>query len=313
MHVRHPATVLAIAVAVLAMVFGIGSSPAGAQSGVLADWRMDEAAGATRLIDSSGNGFHGAIGGAVQIGQRDGSSTYHRWPYISSNAPPVPARLHVMNQAALNPGTGDYAVEIRFRGTVNDGNITQKGQSGNSGGMWKIELHSGYPTCLFRGSSGNGGIRVSTKVTDGKWHVLRCERRATQVVMVLDGVIVGRKQGATGNISNSSNLVIGGKQACDSVTVECDYYRGDLDYVRIDRSTGTSATTAPPTTAVPTTVLPTTAPPTTAAPTTVPPTTAAPSTTTTTVRPTPTTIAPTTTVVGPTPTTVAPTPTTVVK
>lgn len=307
MHVRHPATVLAIAVTVIALAFGIGASPAGAQSGVLADWRMDEGSGATTLLDSSGNGFHGIMGGAVQIGQKDGSSTFHRWPYISSKAPPVPARLHVMNQAGLNPGTGDYAVEIRFRGTVNDGNITQKGQSGNSGGMWKIELHSGYPTCLFRGSAGNGGIRVSTKVTDGKWHVLRCERRATQVVMVLDGVVVGRKQGATGNISNNANLVIGGKQVCDSVTVECDYYRGDLDYVRIDRSGVVATTTTAPTTTTPP---PTT---TTAPPTTTAPTTTAPPTTTTTIRPTTTTVAPTTSTVAPTTTTVAPTTTTVVK
>jgi hypothetical protein len=307
MHARHRVTASAIAVAVVLSTFGVASSSAGAQSGVLADWRMDESAGATTLIDSSGNGFHGVMGSAVEIGRKDGSSTFHRWPYISSRALPVPARLHVMNQAALNPGTGDYAVEIRFRGTVNDGNITQKGQSGNSGGMWKIELHSGYPTCLFRGSSGNGGIRVSTKVTDGKWHVLRCERRATQVVMVLDGVIVGRKQGATGNISNNANVVIGGKQTCDSVTIECDYYRGDLDYVRIDRSTGVSTTT----TAAPTTAAPTTAPPTTAPPTTMPPTTTTtirPTTTTTTIRPTTTT-----TTVAPTPTTVAPTVTTVVK
>lgn len=272
MHVRHPVTVVAIIAVAVAMAFGVGSSPVGAQSGVLADWRMDEGSGATTLIDSSGNGFNGTIGSAVQLGQREGSTTFQRWPYVSSNAPPNPARLHVMSQSALNPGTADYAIEIRLRGTVGDGNVMQKGQSGNSGGMWKIELHSGYPTCVFRGSTAEGGIRVTTKITDGKWHVLRCERRATQVVMVLDGVIVGRKQGATGNISNNAKLVIGGKQSCDSITVECDYYRGDIDYVRIERPTAVTTTT-----------------------TTVKPTTTTTKPTTTTVKPTTTTVKPPTT------------------
>jgi hypothetical protein len=49
----------------------------------------------------------------------------------------------VPNSAALNPGTGDYAVEFRMRTTHSFGNVIQKGQAGAPGGYWKFQQPSG--------------------------------------------------------------------------------------------------------------------------------------------------------------------------
>ena len=40
---------------------------------------------------------------------------------------------------------------------------------------------------------------------------------------------------ARGTVANNQPLVIAGKLHCDQVEVTCDYYRGVIDRVRIDR------------------------------------------------------------------------------
>jgi hypothetical protein len=77
---------------------------------------------------------------------------------------------------------------------------------------------------------------VSSKrsLNDGQWHVVRCERTATQVVMTVDGVVTMRVRHATGMISNNVPLTIGGKLNCDQISITCDYFAGDIDYVTIE-------------------------------------------------------------------------------
>ncbi len=287
---RQRLVVAAAAVVITASVLAGGHSAGAAGPQVLGYWTMDEAAGATTLVDSSGNGYHGTIGNKVLVAQRIAGATAHNFPYISSTAPPDPGRLDIVDQrSALNPGTGDFAVEVRVNTYSTHSNIFQKGQSGASGGFWKVEISDGLAACVFRGSSGSVGLKSKTRVTDKTWHVIRCERYATEAIMILDGVRVARTPVRTGNIANSWTLSIGGKSNCDSIKVECDYLRGSIDYVKIERPGTATATTLAPattTTAAPSTTLApattTTAPPET---TTVPPattTTAPPATTTTT-------------------------------
>jgi hypothetical protein len=56
------------------------------------------------------------------------------------------------------------------------------------------------------------------------------------VTMVIDGVVTGRNRNATGNISNTRPVTIAGKGNCDQVEITCDYFSGDIDYVRIETS-----------------------------------------------------------------------------
>ena len=276
-------SVFALALALVTAVsftMGAPSASAAEQWVPVAVWQMNEPAGSTRLVDSSGNGVTAPIGTAVGIGVRDGTSTVHRFSYISTTAPAAPsARLHVVpDRASLDPGTQGFAVEVRFRTHAGNRNIMQKGQSGTTGGFWKIEISGGVATCVFRGSKGSVGMKSTSSVEDSKWHVVRCVRLAAGgAELYLDGVRQARTSTVSGLIDNKIELSIGGKSRCNNTTVSCDYFHGDIDYARIDRLQSTAGTSAAPVTA-PISTAPTTAP-TTTAPTTTAPTTAAPTTT----------------------------------
>ncbi len=122
----------------------------------------------------------------------------------------------------------------------------QKGQGATTGGYWKLENPEGLPRCLFRGSNGasrTGYAKVA--INDGQWHVIRCNRTSTYVEMYIDGVRQSRLTGPTGTIANPWELTIGGKGQCDGVNVTCDYFVGDIDYVRIEKGNSTTPN-APP-------------------------------------------------------------------
>jgi PKD repeat protein len=230
----------------------VDTAPVGAAATeVVADWRMNEGAGASTMHDSGPHGIDGAIGDAVQTGVSFGGATAYRWSYTPPNTPPAqPERLVQVDDARLNPGTDDYAVTVRFRTTRNFGNIIQKGQSGNPGGLFKWQIPSGKLMCLFRGVDANGNtvqkaVNSGTNLlNDGEWHTVRCERSGDRVTMTIDGTITRRGTGPTGRISNNVPLTIGGKRTCDQITITCDYFVGDIDFVRIDSSPRTQSPVA---------------------------------------------------------------------
>jgi len=196
----------------------------------LALWNMNEPAISWVLADGSGNGINGTIGSEVV---RTGST--EKFGYLKPNTPPAhPGHVDQVSSSRLNPGTRDYAITLRLRWTNSFGNIIQKGQSATAGGYFKLQAPRGIVQCMFRGASGQGGVGSGRALNDGAWHTVECMRSATQVVMTVDGVIVARHAGATGNISNSVPLSIAGKTHCDQVTITCDYWVGEMDWVRID-------------------------------------------------------------------------------
>lgn len=205
----------------------------------VAIWQMNEGAGARTMVDSSGNGINGVIGTSVQTGVSTGDGgTGYRFPYAKPNTPPPdPQHIVTANDNRLNPGTGDFAVELRMRTTHSFGNVIQKGQAGSKGGYWKFQQPSGKITCLFRGSAGSStGTSGSVRVNDGNWHTVRCERTSSMVTMWVDGVQTSRNRNATGTIANTRPVTIAGKGNCDQVTITCDYFSGDIDYVKIETS-----------------------------------------------------------------------------
>jgi Laminin G domain len=225
----------------LAGVLALAAPASAAIDEPVAIWQMNEAAGATAMVDSSGHGLDGTIGSHVQTGVAlTGGGTGYRFPYLRPNTPPAdPEHLAVVpNSTALNPGTGDYAIEFRMRTTHSFGNVIQKGQAGSKGGYWKFEQPNGKIVCLFRGSAGSSaaGAGSTVRVNDGNWHTVRCDRTASMVTMTIDGVVTGRNRNATGTISNTRPVTIAGKGNCDQVEITCDYFSGDIDYVRIETS-----------------------------------------------------------------------------
>ncbi|MGC3995350.1 MAG: PKD domain-containing protein [Propionicimonas sp.] len=216
-------------------------------SRTVAFYSMDEARGATVLRDSSGNGRDGTIGADVTSGVVVAGATAQRFATHLPSDGAFPGHVdRVPATTAFNPDTGDFSIEVRLRTTYPFGNIMQKGQGTAAGGYWKLENPAGKPRCLFRGSNGESRTGYSTvEIDDGQWHVIHCNRTSTFVEMYVDGVRQSRLTGSTGTISNSWGLSIGGKGECDGVTVTCDYFVGDIDYVRIEKGAATTANVPP--------------------------------------------------------------------
>ena len=215
--------------------------PAALAVGVLtADYEMNEPAGSTVMTDSSGNGLNGAIVASAQIAtgwvNYDGAIGYH-WVRRPPNEPPAsPERvIQVPDNINLEPGasTVTFTIELRFRTSNKFGNIAQKGQARTRGGQWKIQNPQGRPSCLFKGSAGRVSTRVPTALNDNLWHVLTCVRTPTRVTALVDGVEVNFQNGSTGTIDNAIPMTVGGKINCDQIQVTCDYFSGDIDYIRL--------------------------------------------------------------------------------
>lgn len=233
--IRVLATLGAVTMAATAVALTTPAQAAATKTVAL--YNMNEARGSTVLVDSSGNHLNGHIGRTITLGAVYNGATGHRYPYLTPNTPPaVPEHLDtVPDNIKLDPETADYAVTIRYRTTRNFGNVIQKGQSTQVGGMWKFQQPNGVISCLFRGAAGQISVNSGVRLNNGQWHTVRCERTATKVVMTIDGTKKRTGNGPTGMISNSANLSIGGKSKCDQKKVTCDYFVGDIDYVRIEK------------------------------------------------------------------------------
>ncbi len=240
---------LALAAVVAAAGVLAGVSPAQAvATRTVAFWSMDEPAGGTVLTDSSGNGRHGRVGDEVVAGTRYDGATAHRFAYHNpADKEYVPGHVDLVPASNdFNPEAGDFSFSIRYRTTKSFGNIMQKGQGGTAGGYWKFEAPEGKPRCMFRG--GDGATRTGytgTSISDGRWHTVTCNRTASYVEMYVDGVRTSRLTGPSGTIANNWQFSIGGKSSCDGVNVTCDYFAGDIDWIRLVKGPGGAANTPP--------------------------------------------------------------------
>jgi hypothetical protein len=231
---------LVVGVVVLAVGGFVNAGVASAATTV-ADWEMNEPAGSTTMLDSSGNNLSGAIGSAVVTGEVQAGETAYRW-LGANKAGYHPERLVTVDSASLNPGTDPFAITVRIYTGAGDQNILQKGQSGTGGGMYKIDMKAGIVICMYRGSDGNAAVRSNQTVWDHQWHTIRCERQPSGVTLTIDGGAPKTTKHATGNIANNKILSIGGKAYCDGgVTVQCDYYIGLIDSVVMERVEGVDA------------------------------------------------------------------------
>jgi laminin G domain protein len=217
-------------------VLGSGSAAHAAADHTIALWDMNERAGARTMFDGSGHDQNGAIGPEIVAGtQIDGARGYH-FSRLEPDTPPAHPRhlVIVPDDGDLDPGTRDYAVTLRLRTRDQFGNVIQKGQATVPGGSFKLQIPSGRVQCWFRGSAGSLLVTAPRAINDGRWHTVRCERTHDGVGLSIDGEEVAGRWGWTGSISNSWPVSIGGKTDCDQVEVGCDYFAGDIDYVRLE-------------------------------------------------------------------------------
>ena len=200
----------------------------------VANWEMNEPAGATVATDSSGHQLHGRVGDDVQTGVDFGSNIGFRFPYISGSSPQnLEHIVEVAENDLLDPGSGKFTVSLRFRSNQSWGNLVQKGQAGMTGGFWKVDISKGILTCMFRDENGLQSTASSrTTLNDGRWHTIRCVRSTSAVVLYVDGEWRETRNNPTGTVNNKAPLTIAGKRYCGS-GVQCDYWFGDMDYVRV--------------------------------------------------------------------------------
>lgn len=229
---------LACAVAVGAgLAQDVGS--VSADTSIVVDYQMNEGPGATVMHDSGPNGLDGVIGSAVATGAQHAGATGYFWSHTQPNQPPAkPERIvNVDSNPALNPDDQEYAIEFRYRTTQSFGNIVQKGQNATWGGYFKFEQPKGFMTCLFKDANGGRkAVKSPIATNDGDWHVIRCELSSWGVRLYVDGVRVRQAPANLASISNSKPLSIGGKSYCDQIEITCDYFAGEIDYLRIEKS-----------------------------------------------------------------------------
>ena len=223
---------------------------ASAMTTLAADWEMNEdyspavmQAGPTTMVDSTGQ-HDGTIPQQASTQQiKSGGGIYTWINHCPACAPADPTRVISVPDAAdgsldIPDPNVPYTLEFRFRTTHGFGNYMQKGHDTTKGGQIKIQGPKGSVQCLFKGAS---GVRVGTgtaskfpPLDDGQWHTIKCVHTATQVKEYVDGAtraIV--KNGSTGPIDNTSDMTIGGKNNCDQGKITCDYFAGDIDYIKV--------------------------------------------------------------------------------
>jgi hypothetical protein len=227
---------ISAAVAAATIVVVPGASNAAVGSGYVLDLQLNESAGASTARDSSGMGHHGKIGSRVDMNGSFANFDYHPPSDEEGfgNAPLI--LVPDAGDGSLDPGSGRFSVTMRFRTKHSFGNILQKGQAATTGGQVKLQMPRGRLSCMFKTPDGTATATSGSKlVNDNVWHVVRCVRTSRSVTMFVDGVQTGMSSNYTGKLNNTWPWSIGGKSSCEGKNVECDYFPGEVDYVRLTK------------------------------------------------------------------------------
>jgi hypothetical protein len=133
---------------------------------------------------------------------------------------------------AVDPGLGPFTINLRFRTPNSFGNLLQKGQATAPGGQAKIQLPGGKVSCMFKTPNGTATAATPKNlVNDNTWHTVRCTKTSSSVTLVVDGTTY-RANKPTGVLNNAKSWSLGGKPECNATTVTCDYFGGQVDYLR---------------------------------------------------------------------------------
>lgn len=202
--------------------------------------QLNETSGSTVASDSSGMGHNGAIGSHVRM-----NGSYADWDRHSPAVRTYYGADHLIMipdaaDGSLDPDTGNFSVEFRYRTTDKFGNVLQKGQATAPGGQIKFQQPKGFISCMYKSPTTRAAIKSKTAVNDGQWHVIRCDRTPTEVALYVDGVRTNRIRKPTGDINNKKPWTLGGKFECDPNNPNqgadsCDYFPGDIDYLTITK------------------------------------------------------------------------------
>ena len=200
-----------------------GAGQAFATGTLAAQWHMNEAAGATTMVDSSGNGNNGTLhnvtaGVAGKVGTAYSFGGSAKKSYVE-----------VPDSPSLNPGTAKINISIWFNTkslpTSGDFDLVRKGDY--PGQEYKVELlQGGIINCEFLGTSGHVVLHGGSGLANGAWHHINCIAGPTGVKLQIGGKAVASSATVVGSISNTVPVEIGAHPTFD-------YYNGKLDEVSI--------------------------------------------------------------------------------
>ncbi|MFC4784375.1 laminin G domain-containing protein [Nocardioides sp. MAHUQ-72] len=144
------------------------------------------------------------------------------------------AIIEVADRRRLDPRQRNirFGADIRMSASqeAHHSNLIQKGYYRTAGGQIKLQVDLGRPSCVVSGFDGRAIALWDHRITDRQWHRVVCKRKATGVVLRVDGKVRARTQGATGRVSNDLPVRIGGKKLGPG---RVDQYHGRMDNVFI--------------------------------------------------------------------------------
>lgn len=187
--------------------------PTNPDATVVADWQMNEPAGAGVMIDSAGH-HDGTIGSGITTG----GGVYQFSGKGEVSVPDAPD---------LNPGLHSFEITARVAVAPknrSDYAIVQKGLY-HQGGQWKMQVTWNVAICTFGELIVNGPV-----LKGGLFHTVECVRNPTNIQVIVDGRTV-TKQGSVGNLTNSFPVTVGGKPPNHQDSN--DYFVGQMDYVTL--------------------------------------------------------------------------------
>ncbi len=220
-------------------VVAVGAAPIAAEADVVARWQMDEAAGASTMVDSAPAG--GENDGTITAVETGDSGLVSGRAYTFNG---MSSMVRVPDSLAFDPGSKAMTITATVRASsepmADDSyDLVRKGVTTTRGGDWKMEIKRnptnasvGRLHCSFKGVMADGRTIAVSKlaqvdITDGRVHTVKCVRTATAVHAVVDGRVFTQAK-VSGSISNDQPVIIGAKTAGDDVLL------GTLDDVIID-------------------------------------------------------------------------------
>jgi len=194
-------------------------------------------------------------GGRMQLVAGPGLlETAVRFPsYSDSSAyPRAVLSLTPTSGQALSPQSADFAYAAVYRlDATSSGSAEDNGDNLFQRGIWsepsmfKLELDSGHPTCVVKGSEGRVTVRSPTKVQPNEWYRTVCSRVGDRLKVAVTpygttDTVRAENAGPTGQVAfpASRPASVGGKLSGsgDVLRTASDQFNGAIARVWIDRS-----------------------------------------------------------------------------
>jgi hypothetical protein len=137
---------------------------------------------------------------------------------------------------SLDPDSGNFSVELRYRTKHSFGNVLQKGQATTYGGQVKFQQPRGKMSCMFKTPQGTATAGSGNHPAERR----QLAHRALRPHPDLGHHVRRRSQDRTQQQAHRNpeqQQALGPRRQgqLQRHTVTCDYFAGDIDYVKLTK------------------------------------------------------------------------------